>query len=30
MLHTIKKELEICINIAIETSEVDHYTLVDI
>ena len=30
MLHTIKKELEICINIIIETNEVDHYTLVDI
>ena len=26
MLHTITKRLEICINIDIEISEVDHYT----
>ena len=26
MLHTIAKRLEVCIDINIETSEVDHYT----
>ena len=28
MLHTIAKRLEICIDISIEISEVDHYTWV--
>ena len=28
MLHTITKRLEICININIEMSEADHYTLI--
>ena len=26
MLHTITKQLEICVNVNIETSKVDHYT----
>ena len=26
MLHTITKQLEICVNVNTETSKVDHYT----